>query len=434
MGIRAIRKTMVGYVIAAAFLAFANAAGSVEEELDEEIEQLKQRIRELEQKQTKQDEALDAQEQEQDSKATFFKELTDRFGTLSVHGDVVGYYQGAIIDGPIAGENLSDPSGFGYVADLEFSFAPFTDSEVFLRLHAGEGDGADVDLEDKGLIYGDLNTLNDNNPGDDGVNVLELYYFQGLLEGKLKLLAGKSEPVLLIDVNSYANDEYSQFVGKPFVNDVVLDAENIFAPLISVGYSFNPQWKIDALVQSTNRPLLSSDQQKSRYDDVFDTPFVSAQLTYTSLDLERDLIGNYRLYTFFATYERDKLDGNGKQKGWGVGISFDQQISQKAGLFARAGYHNEEVYEVEWQWTVGAELSRLFPGREKDRLGIGLAGLHISDNVELNDTEYHFEAYYKFLIGDAFSITPDIQYVANPFGDSSGDGIFAGMVRLFWGF
>ena len=434
MGFRAIRKTMVGYVVATAFLAFANAAGSVEEELDEEIEQLKQRIRELEQKQTKQNEALAEQEEERDSETTFFNELTDRFGTLSVHGDVVGYYQGAIIDGTIAGENLSDPSGFGYVADLQFAFVPFTDSQVFLRLHAGEGDGADVDLEDKGLIYGDLNTLNDNNPGNSTVNVLELYYFQGLLDGKLTLLAGKTEPVVLIDVNSFANDEYTQFVGKPFVNDVVLDAENIYSPLIAIGFAPNANWKFDALIQSTNRPELPSDQQKSRYDDVFDTPFVAAQVTYTNLDLKRDLIGNYRFYSFFATYERDKLDGNGKQKGWGVGISIDQQISDKAGLFARAGYHNEEVYEVEWQWTVGAELSRLFPGREDDRFGIGFAGLHISDNVELNDTELHFEAYYKFHLGETFTLTPDIQYVANPFGDSSGDGIFAGMLRLVWDF
>ncbi len=71
---------------------------------------------------------------------------------------------------------------------------------------------------------------------------------------------------------------------------------------------------------------------------------------------------------------------------------------------------------MEWQWTVGAELSRLFPGREDDRLGIGFAGLHISDNVELNDTEFHFEVYYKFHLGETFTLTPDIQYVANPFG------------------
>lgn len=433
MGVRAIPMAMF-VLAAAAILAFSTAASSADKEQAKEIEELKQRIQELEQTQAEQDEILAEQGDPQESKNAFLDALAERFGTLSIHGNVLGYYQGGIIDGPIAGVDLSDPSGFGYVADLELAFSPFTDSQLFLRLHAGEGDGADVDIEPKGLIYGDLNTLNDNNPGDAGVNVLEVYYFQGLLEGRLGLLAGKTEPVLLIDTNSYANDEYSQFVGKPFVNDVVLDAENIFAPLISVDYNPTAQWSINALFQSTNRPLAPEDQQKSKYDDVFDTPFLAAELTYTNLDLKRDLIGNYRFYTFFAAYEHEKLDGNGKQKGWGVGISFDQQISEKAGLFARAGYHNDEVYAVEWQWTVGAELSRLIAGRNKDRLGIGVAGLHISDKVELNDTEFHFEAYYKFLLADSFTITPDIQYVANPFGDSSGGGIFAGMLRLFWGF
>ena len=433
MGFRGIRRTIL-VLAAAAMLVFTTAASSADKEQAKEIEELKKRIEELERTQAKQDEVLAEQGDPQDSKQAFLDELKERFGTLSIHGNVLGYYQGAVIDGPIAGVDLKNPSGFGYVADLELAFSPFVDSQVFLRLHAGEGDGADVDIESKGLIYGDLNTLNDNNPGDSGVNVLELYYFQGLLDGRLKLLAGKTEPVLLIDENSYANDEYSQFVGKPFVNDVVLDDENIFAPLISVGYTPTPNWEIDFLVQSTNRPRAEEDRQKSKYDDVFDTPFLAAELAYTHLDLKRDLIGNYRFYTFLATYDRKKLDGDGMQKGWGVGISFDQQISEKAGLFARAGYHNDEVYEVEWQWTVGTELNRLFPGRSKDRLGIGFAGLHISDKVELNDTEFHFEAYYKFLVADSFTITPNVQYVANPFGDSSGSGIFAGMLRVFWGF
>lgn len=434
MGIGVIRKTMVVFAVAAAFVAFTANARSANDELNKEIEELKRKIQELGQTQAEQDEILAEQGDPQEAKTAFLDALTERFGTLSIHGDVIGYYQGGIIDGTIAGVDLKNPSGFGYVADLEVSFSPLADSEVLLRLNAGEGDGADVDIEPKGLIYGDLNTLNDNNPGDARVDVLEAYYFQGLLEGKLALLAGKTQPVLLIDNNNYAGDPYTHFVGKPFVNDVVLDAENIFAPLISLDYNPTAQLSINALFQSTNRPLAPEDQQKSKYDDVFDTPFLAAELTYTNLDLKRDLIGNYRFYTFLAAYDHEKLDGSGKQKGWGVGISFDQQISDKAGLFARAGYHNEEVYAVEWQWTVGTELSRLFPGRSKDRLGIGLAGLHISDNVELNDTEIHVEAYYKFLVADGFTITPDIQYVANPFGDSSGDGIFAGMLRMFWGF
>ncbi|NSW87192.1 MAG: carbohydrate porin, partial [Syntrophobacteraceae bacterium] len=46
------------------------------------------------------------------------------------------------------------------------------------------------------------------------------------------------------------------------------------------------------------------------------------------------------------------------------------------------------------------------------------------------DTEVHLEAYYRILIREYFAISPDIQYVANPVGNSRNDPIVAGMIRV----
>ena len=54
--------------------------------------------------------------------------------------------------------------------------------------------------------------------------------------------------------------------------------------------------------------------------------------------------------------------------------------------------------------------------------------------MQNDDTEYHFEGYYRFQISENFAITPDLQYVVNPHGDSDNDDIFAGMIRAEFSF
>ena len=51
------------------------------------------------------------------------------------------------------------------------------------------------------------------------------------------------------------------------------------------------------------------------------------------------------------------------------------------------------------------------------------------DRYTQNDPEYHLEVYYRIAVTENLAFSPDIQYVWNPGGDSSNDGIFAGMIR-----
>lgn len=233
--------------------------------------------------------------------------------------------------------------------------------------------------------------------------------------------------MVFIDDNAFANDEYTQFVGKPFVNNPMFDSEDEFGPVMAAQISPWKPLKFTFLYASTTRPYLPEYQQKSIWNNIFDTPFLAGQLTFSPNLFGYD--GNYRVYGWGATYEHDKISGNGTAEGWGIGLSFDQMVHEKVGLFARFGYSNEEVYEAPWFWSVGANFKGLIPHRDEDEIGLGVAGLEANSDLGYNGTELHLEAYYRIVLSEYFSISPDIQFVANPLGNSSNQNIVAGMLK-----
>ncbi len=407
-----------------------------DQKLLEELEALKHRVEVLEQK-------LKERDENQQKIAEEVNELKEKLENLEIHGGVTLYYQGATVD-KIDNQNFSNPSGTGYSADLELTFKPHENGEFYMRLHGGEGTGADENLADN--LFANVNTIADDNPEDNTFRVLEAYYTHEFLEGKLSLTIGKTEPLAFVDNNEFANDEVSQFVGKPFVNNPIIDGEDEYAPLIAATISPIENVEISALIQSNQSTGITwngsewVEKEKSVYDNVFDNPFYAIQLKY-SLNLN-GLPGNYRVYFWDDSADHIKIgqttDNRNKKPstddGWGIGISIDQMITDKVGLFARASWANDEVYEVEQFYSIGASINGLIPSRPNDTLGFGIAALIPNDKLENDDTEYHFESYYRFQLSENLAVTPDVQYIVNPHGNSDNDNIFAGMVRAEFSF
>jgi cell division septum initiation protein DivIVA len=426
-------RKALGVVTATLFLSSLPALAD-DEAFKRELELLKQRIEQLEKK-------LAEKNQKETEIAKEVSEIREKLESFELHGGVVGYYQGAAVN-KIDGEKFSNPSGVGYVADLELTFKPSENGEFYMRLHGGEGKGAD-----EINAFANLNTLADDNPENEATfKLLEAYYTHEFLDGKLLLSIGKTEPPVFIDDNEFANDEYSQFVGKPFVNNPIIDGEFQFAPIIGVVFSPTEQFEIAAVVQSNEQTGISWDgtewvvNEKSLYDNVFDNPFYAVQLKY-SPEIN-GLPGNYRIYFWNDSAEHIKVGQPtdnpaikpSTDEGWGVGISLDQKLTENAGIFARVAFANDEVYEVEQFYSFGASINGLIPSRPDDTLGLGIAALIPNDKLENDDTEYHFEGYYRVQISENFAITPDVQYVVNPHGNSSNDNIFAGMIKAEFSF
>jgi hypothetical protein len=434
-------RTLILLVVMLMLVCLPSVVRASDADLRKELDELKGRVKkleaQLEEKEQRQKEDIGTRGTELEA---IKKGFEDRFGTLSVHGVVVGYWQGAN-EPEIGGEDFRSSSGAGYTADLELTFRPTERGEFFLRLHAGEGEGADKDLKPQGALFASLNTLADDNPEGEFMNLLEAFYTQKLLEDKLCFSIGKTHPAVFIDNNAYANDEKTQFVGKPLVNNPVLDSEDEYGPLVAIGISPLENLSLVGLVAAS-----SHDGKKDVWNNVQDQPFLAAQLTYSPKIGER--AGHYRVYVWDATYDHpDLTDPDAEKPGWGVGLSLDREIFEQAGVFARFAYNNKKVYPVEWFWSVGANLRGLIQTRGDDELGIGIAGLAANgdlNNAEVdtgfllnghNDgTEYHVETYYRIAVSEFLSITPDLQYIMNPLGNSHNDDVLAAMLRAHLSF
>jgi hypothetical protein len=367
------------------------------------------------------------------------KEEIEEKKTFEIHGGVVGFYQGGTA-GNIEGEDVGNPSQPGFASDLQMTLRPpvafFENGRFFVRLHVGEGRGADAILGDK--LFANLNTIADNSnylqtDFDKAYWLAEAYYAQELFDSKLTYVIGKTEPVVFIDNNAFANNPSSQFVGKPFVNNPILNSEDQLAPIVVASLSPIESISITALAVSSSFPNAPDEaMQKSIYSCIFDQPLYAAQVAFSPKFGE--LQGNYRLYFWDATYDHENGAGDTSSDGTGVGLSLDQQITDWLGLFARIGYSDKNAYDVDWFWSAGANLKGLIPSRDEDELGIGFAGLKGSVGPDNNGTEFHSEVYYRIVLTKYIAVSPDIQFVTNPQGNSQNDDVFAGMIRVEFSF
>lgn len=418
-----------------------------------EIQSLKERIEELEEKLEEQESLSKRQAAKTEAgiEDKIGEALEERFGTLEIHGGAVLYYQDSATD-ELNGEKADSPSGAGLAADLELTWKPalpvVEDGSFYVRIHAGDGTGADRSgggrIKPAEVLLANLNTIADDNTdgNDTGLDLVEAHYTHNFFDETLSVTAGKAKNLLFLDGNAFANNERQQFVGKPFVNNSVLDSESEYTPLVGGEFKASERFAFSVVATSTSRPNVEGTPlehtAKSKYDNAFSTPFLGSQLTVSPKFGE--LEGNYRLYGWYAGYDhsrldktRDPIDGK-KDKGWGVGISADQRVTEAIGLFGRFGWNNEDVYVVKWEASGGVNLKGLIPGRDEDAMGLGFAWLAPAHRYDPNDPECHLELYYRIAVTENLAFTPDLQYVWNPGGDSDNDGVFAGMVRAEFNF
>ncbi len=449
-------KRWLGLGLAVCLIGILSGSGALADTATvlKEIQALKERIAELEQKLEEQEQLAKRRELKagKELEDKIGEALEERFGTLSLHGGALLYYQDARAD-ELEGLRAGSPSGAGFAADLELSWTPavpvLEEGEFYVRIHAGAGSGADRRgggrIQPADVLLANLNTIaDDNTEGEDetALRLLEVHYTHHVFDEKLGITVGKGEPLGFLDDNAFANDEAKQFIGKPFVNNSVLDGENEYTPLLGVKAQPFEFLSLSLVGASSSRPQVEGtpleDTAKSKYDNVFSTPFFGAQIAFSPSWNGRE--GNYRFYGWRAGYDHAKLDADRgfladrKAKGWGVGISADQRLTETIGLFGRLGRNNEDVYVVKWEASGGVNRKGLLPRRAEDEIGLGLAALFPDGRYRKDDPEVHLEVYYRIAVSEHLAFTPDFQYIWNPGGDSDNDPVFATTVRAEFGF
>ncbi|MDD3345613.1 MAG: carbohydrate porin [Candidatus Omnitrophica bacterium] len=347
-------------------------------------------------------------------------------GTVILQGADNSNYR----DGDTEKSSRADAS---YSADVTLS-KEFEEvgGRAFLHLEAGQGSG----LEDNLIVYSNVNR--DAGDSEAKAELTEFWYEQDLFKDKAVVTFGKLDSSAYFDQNEAANDETSQFLGRIFRNSPVIEFPDNGA---GVRFAWLP---VDWLELG-----YGVFDGTGSWEDIGDSLFNIGQVHFkTNLF---GLSGNYRFYAWNNNADHIKwLDsGKTKESSYGLGLSFDQKLNDAVTLFARYGWQNPEAYNpeitaadgsnysLEQSWSAGFQVEGASWGREKDVFGFAVGQIMPSDDYKKANnlsakTEGHLEAYYNIHINDHLSVSPDVQYIWNPYGKdvaSNTGGIFVGGLR-----
>lgn len=214
-------------------------------------------------------------------------------------------------------EDVTDGS---YSIDLELE-KEFEDyGKAFLHLETGDGAG----VEDELKVFSNVDR--DVDDSDNSIKITEVWYEHFFKTIPAALMFGKIDGTILIDTNEYANDETIQFLGRIFRNSPTIEF-----PDNAGGFRLNIE-----PVDFMDLQLLLMDADSDWEDIVNDIFFV------TQLNFKPNLFGktgNYRILGWLN--DRDHIKwGNStetKERGYGFGISFDQELADDVGAFLRYG-------------------------------------------------------------------------------------------------
>jgi len=291
--------------------------------------------------------------------------------------------------------------------------------QAFVHLEYGNGAG----VEDELTVFSNVNRDADDS---NKVQATEVWYEQYLKPVGIPFTVtfGKLDSTLYIDDNLYANDETTQFLGRIFRNSPAIEfPDNSGA--IRLGVMPFEFMDLNFLALNGN----------ADWEDTFDGMFYSGQLNFKPKLLKRG--GNYRLLAWYNDQNHmEWLDtGKDKKAGYGFGISFDQEITDSIGAFARYGWQDPKVYlnsssdfSLEHSYSLGVQLKGAAWKRPDDILALAFGQLMPSDDYKKADdtrrakAESHLECYYNYKLNDHLSLTPDIQVVWAPYGKDAPAG------------
>ena len=321
--------------------------------------------------------------------------------------------------------------------DLEFEF----DLERILDLPGGiiymsaEGSWSDgLDDSSIGSVFG----VNADAAGERGIDVTQLYYEQALFGEVLRVRVGKLDMTggfecracpVAFDGNSYANDETAQFLNNALVNNPTIPFPDYGLGLIV--YLHPAEW----WYVSAGAGDIQADPRQTGFNTAFNGEnyflyVFEAGITPQLRSSKGSLQGAYRVGLWYDPQPKDRNDGAGTETDdVGFYISLDQAVlkenndeedSQGLACFARFGWADDDLNEIKNFWSAGAQYQGLIPSRDDDVVAVGVAqGKLVSAAGFTESHETAVEMYYNLQITPWLSVSPSVQYIFNPGGDSA---------------
>jgi hypothetical protein len=312
-----------------------------------------------------------------------------------------------------------------------------SEGKFFAHLRAGQATG----LEPTAFS----NTTDATGPGENDFNspVLMQAFYQlntpldmgrGEIDG-LEFTVGRIDPFGFFDGNNVADDESEGFINLNFVHNPLLDQGDDVSP---GGYGSSPGLRLAYVtdINGINHFTASigtfGSGPRGDFGGSFGKPFTIGQLEYSGRTIG-NYEGAYRLYSWRNGEVVYDEDNNLVEKRAGWGLSVDQQISSHAALFARYGKSTEgqRPDSFDKALTVGATVTGLHWGRSADSIGFAAGELWASSG---SGSEKLYEIFYKWMPNEQIQVTPHVQRITSPQGDSSASDITVTGVRTKFSF
>ncbi|GAB4350448.1 MAG: hypothetical protein Kow0099_33990 [Candidatus Abyssubacteria bacterium] len=329
--------------------------------------------------------------------------VAEQLGNIRVAIGMTGIVQGSIDGEDVSGEGDDQTDG-SWSIDVELESPIGENGLAFVRVEPGQGEGLTDEFE--GLFQ---NVNDDAADNESRFEVTEAWYEHYLFDNRAGLTVGKVDVTNYFDTNAMANDERYQFLNSALVNSAAVEfPDNGLGAVLTV----NPaEWIWVSLGWA---------EADSDWEDIADDGFGMFEAGFKPNLFQKE--GAYRVYAWVNGSDKELLERPGTQdEGWGVGVSFDQKLTELLTAFLRAGWQDDDVYEVEGAWSAGFEIRGSRWSREHDVLGVAVAQALVNDKLEPDDTETLFEAYYSIALNERFHLSPDIQVINNPAGDDEND-------------
>jgi hypothetical protein len=268
-------------------------------------------------------------------------------------------------------------------ADLFFTAGIAQNTIFFADIVGLSGSPPDAEIPSLTLLNGYTARLIRQNE----INLREAWLRTELFGQRLALTAGRLDLTNYFDQNAFANDETTQYISDALVNNQML---GLSSNGTGVAAEFDPK--------NGFRFKFGFQQSNTDATNLSDSLYTLSEVGYTFTPFALPE-GTYRAW--FRT------DNTAPSIRKGVGLSFDQKLTNIAGLFARFGTQETDVDDRDNFYSFGLGFQNGLNISPLDTWGIGYAHMDLASS----EAEHLAEGYYNFHLTERLRLSFHLTYV-----------------------
>lgn len=314
-------------------------------------------------------------------------------------------------------------------------------AELFTHIEGWWPKTEGIDSVSTGSYFG----VNGDAGARDAAVVTELWYQHLLMDGDLTLRIGKMDltggfecsgcPVSF-DCTPYANDETQQFLNSSLVNNPTIPFP-AYTLGLAAHYAPGNDWYITAAVADSQGDYRETGFRTAFHDEDYFFYIAETGITPRLKSSRGPLQGHYGIGVWNLPEsaavsvpegddEKCYRDNTGFYTSCGQMLIKENDVeddTQGLGTFFRYGYAPSSRNDMTQFYSTGLSYQGLLDGRDNDVLAAGMSRGYFSDGaagVYTEDSETVFETFYNIEMSTWMTLTPSIQYVADPSSADNG--------------